>query len=119
MRGRLYELCERAFGGLLNFYERGLDVVLKFLLITLIVFLATVALSAYLFMIIPKGFFPQQDTGLLTGIAEAAQDVSFPEMMRLEEQLGTIIQQNPAVDHVARSIGGAGTAAHTPRWVTP
>ena len=69
--GRLYALSERGFDALLRAYERGLDVVLRFRFVTLCVFFATLALSVYLFVIIPKGFFPQQDTGLITGISEA------------------------------------------------
>ena len=74
-------------------YERGLDVVLEFRFITLLVFLATLALSVFLFVIIPKGFFPQQDTGLITGISEAGQDVSVAEMMRHQEALGAIVRR--------------------------
>ena len=76
--GRLYAWSERAFDRLLTGYERGLDLVLRFRFITLLVFLATLALSVILFMVIPKGFFPQQDTGLITGISEFGQDVSVP-----------------------------------------
>ena len=61
---------------------------LRHRLITLIVFFATAALSVWLFIIIPKGFFPQQDTGLITGISEAAQDVSFAKMKKFQEKLG-------------------------------
>ena len=96
-------------------YERGLDLVLKFRFVTLLVFLTTLALSVYLFVIIPKGFFPQQDTGLITGISEAAQDISFADMMRHQEALGAIVLKDPAVDHVAMSIGGTGNALNTGR----
>ena len=71
---------------------------------TLCVFLATLALTVYLFMIIPKGFFPQQDTGLITGISEAGQDVSFAEMMRRQEALGEIVGKDPAVATYAMAI---------------
>ncbi len=73
------------------------------------VFFATVALSGYLFVIIPKGFFPQQDTGLISGITEGGQDISFKEMSRLQTQIGEIIQKDPAVASIAMSIGGAAT----------
>ena len=66
--GRFYEITERGFDEMLRAYERGLDVVLRHQFATLCVFLATVALTGYLFVSIPKGFFPQQDTGLITGI---------------------------------------------------
>jgi HAE1 family hydrophobic/amphiphilic exporter-1 len=113
--GRLYELSERGFAMLLKGYERGLDVVLAFRFVTLLVFLTTLALSVYLFVIIPKGFFPQQDTGLITGISEAAQDISITDMMRHQAALGAIIQKDAAVAHVAMAIGGAGNPLNTGR----
>src|ERR1700691_2039212 len=78
--GRLYDLSERGFAALLKGYERCLDVALKFRLVTLGVFFAFLALSVYLFVVIPKGFFPQQDTGQINAVSESAQDVSFAEM---------------------------------------
>jgi hydrophobic/amphiphilic exporter-1 (mainly G- bacteria), HAE1 family len=113
--GRVYAWSERGFDALLKGYERGLDLVLKHRFATLLVFLATLALSVYLFAIIPKGFFPQQDTGLITGVSEAAQDVSFPAMMQYQQALGDIVLKDPAVDHVAMSIGGTGNALNTGR----
>ncbi|MFI5010858.1 MAG: multidrug efflux RND transporter permease subunit [Hyphomicrobiales bacterium] len=113
--GRLYALSERGFDALLKAYERGLDVVLRFRFVTLCVFFATLALSVYLFMTIPKGFFPQQDTGLITGVSEAAQDVSFTDMMRHQEALSAVVMKDPAVDHVAMFIGGSGNALNNGR----
>jgi hydrophobic/amphiphilic exporter-1 (mainly G- bacteria), HAE1 family len=113
--GRLYALSERGFDAMLRGYERGLDLVLRHRFATLLVFFATLGLSVYLFMIIPKGFFPQQDTGLITGISEAAQDVSFADMMRHQEALGEVVLRDPAVAHVAMSLGGAGNAANNGR----
>jgi hydrophobic/amphiphilic exporter-1 (mainly G- bacteria), HAE1 family len=113
--GRLYALSERGFDGLLKAYERGLDVVLKFRFVTLLVFLATLALTGYLFVIIPKGFFPQQDTGLITGISQAAQGVSVKDMMRHQEALGAIVMKDPGVDHMAMAIGGTGNPSNTGR----
>ena len=110
-----YAWSERAFDRLLKGYERGLDFVLQFRFITLLVFLATLALSVFLFVIIPKGFFPQQDTGLITGISESGQDVSVTEMMQHQEALGAIVQKDPAVAHVAMAIGGSGFALNTGR----
>ena len=79
---------------------------------TLLVFLATVAATVQLFLVIPKGFFPQQDTGMFYGYSEAGQDVSFPEMVRLQEQLGAIVQADPAVGSMAMALGaGVGNAA--------
>jgi HAE1 family hydrophobic/amphiphilic exporter-1 len=113
--GRLYALSERGFDALLRAYERGLDVVLKFRFVTLLVFLATLVLTGYLFVIIPKGFFPQQDTGLLTGISQAAQGVSVKDMMRHQEALGAIVMKDPGVAHVAMAIGGTGNPSNTGR----
>jgi HAE1 family hydrophobic/amphiphilic exporter-1 len=113
--GRLYLMSERGFDALLKGYERGLDVVLKFRFLTLLGFLATLALSVYLFIIVPKGFFPQQDTGLLTGISEAAQDISVADMMKHQAALGEIVRKDPAIAHVAMSIGGAGNSSNNGR----
>ncbi|MCL2429462.1 MAG: efflux RND transporter permease subunit, partial [Alphaproteobacteria bacterium] len=113
--GRLYALSERGFDALLRAYERGLDVVLRFRFATLCVFFATLALSVVLFAIIPKGFFPQQDIGLLTGISEAAQDVSSAAMMEYQTALGDIVAADPAVDHVAMFIGGSGNSPNNGR----
>src|SRR5262249_50094453 len=113
--GRLYQWSERGFEVLLHGYERGLDIVLRHRLVTLIVFFATMALSVWLFIIIPKGFFPQQDTGLITGISEAAQDVSFAKMKRFQEKLGAVVQSDPDVSSVAMAIGGSGNALNNGR----
>jgi HAE1 family hydrophobic/amphiphilic exporter-1 len=114
-RGRLYQLSERFFDTLLRGYERGLDLVLRWRLATLCVFFATVALSIYLFVVIPKGFFPQQDIGLITGITEGGQDISFAEMKQLQQQIGQIIQNDPAVSGIAMAVGGGGSALNTGR----
>ncbi|MCX7361206.1 MAG: efflux RND transporter permease subunit, partial [Alphaproteobacteria bacterium] len=113
--GKLYRWSERGFDAMLRGYERGLDLALGHRLATLLLFMATLALSVVLFIAIPKGFFPQQDTGLITGITEAGQDVSFTAMMERQEELGTIVQSDPAVAHVAMSVGGAGNPLNTGR----
>ncbi len=110
--GRFYQLSERGFDSLLRAYERGLDLALSWRRTTLITFFATMALSVYLFVIIPKGFFPQQDIGLITSTSEASQDVSFAEMLRQQEALGRIVQADPAVATVAMVIGGNGRAGN-------
>ncbi|MGC1558798.1 MAG: efflux RND transporter permease subunit [Bradyrhizobium sp.] len=110
--GRLYQLSERGFDAMLRAYERGLDLALRWRLTTLVIFFATVGLSVYLFIIIPKGFFPQQDIGLITATSEASQDVSFAEMVRRQEALGAIVQADPAVASVAMAIGGNGRAGN-------
>jgi HAE1 family hydrophobic/amphiphilic exporter-1 len=113
--GRFYQWSERAFDRLLHGYQRGLDLALSWSLTTLCIFFATLALSVYLFIIIPKGFFPQQDNGFLTATSETAQDISFADMKRHQEELGAIVQADPAVDSIAMFIGGGGSALNTGR----
>jgi HAE1 family hydrophobic/amphiphilic exporter-1 len=113
--GRFFQWSENAFDAMLHAYERGLDLALRWRLATLGIFFATLALSVYLFVIIPKGFFPQQDTGLITGASEAAQDISFADMKRHQEELGKIVQEDPDVATVAMAIGGNGGALNTGR----
>jgi multidrug efflux pump subunit AcrB len=103
--GRIYNLSEKGFLALARGYERGLDFVLRHRFITLMTFFATVLATVCLFVAIPKGFFPQQDTGILYGTTEAAQDVSFPEMYRLQEEAGKIIQADPAIEAVGMGLG--------------
>jgi hydrophobe/amphiphile efflux-1 (HAE1) family protein len=110
--GRLYQWSERGFEALLHGYERGLDLALRWRLTTLGIFFATLALSIYLFVIIPKGFFPQQDVGLITATSEAAQDISFAAMEQKQETLGKIVQADPDVASVAMAIGGSGRAGN-------
>jgi HAE1 family hydrophobic/amphiphilic exporter-1 len=110
--GRLYKLSERGFAELAKAYERGLDFVLRHRFATLMVFLATVVATGYLFVVIPKGFFPQQDTGTLFGTSDAPQDISFAEMAKRQQELGAVIQSDPDVENVAMAIGaGVGNAA--------
>jgi hydrophobe/amphiphile efflux-1 (HAE1) family protein len=113
--GRFYQWSERAFERMLHGYERGLDRALRWSKTTLLIFFATLALSVYLFVIIPKGFFPQQDNGLITAASEAAQDISFTDMKRHQEELGAIVQADPAVASIAMFIGGGGSALNTGR----
>jgi HAE1 family hydrophobic/amphiphilic exporter-1 len=110
--GRFYLWSERAFDALLHSYERGLDRALRWSKTTLLIFFATLALSVYLFVVIPKGFFPQQDNGLITATSEASQDISFAAMTRVQEQLGKIVQADPDVASVAMAIGGSGRAGN-------
>ncbi len=95
--GRVYMAFERAFDQLLASYKRALDVVLRHSFITLMVFFATLLASAYLFFVIPKGFFPQQDTGAIFGIAETSQDSSFEAMNVHMMALADVIRQDPDV----------------------
>jgi hydrophobe/amphiphile efflux-1 (HAE1) family protein len=110
--GRLYQAMERMFDGLLRFYERTLDVALRHRLVTLVVFVATVTCSVLLYVVIPKGFFPNQDTGILIGTTVAAQDISFDAMSRLQQQVSDVVQEDPAVYSVVSAVG-AGVAGQT------
>ncbi|MBW0004537.1 MAG: multidrug efflux RND transporter permease subunit [Hyphomicrobiales bacterium] len=113
--GKLYAWSERAFDGLLRGYERGLDLVLRHRFVTLCVFFATLGLSVYLFTVIPKGFFPQQDIGLITGIAEGAQDISPTDMQRHLEALADVVLKDPDVEHLAMFVGGSGNPTNNGR----
>ena len=113
--GRLYNWSERGFQAMLRGYERGLDLVLDHRLITLLVFIATLGLSVFLFVVIPKGFFPQQDTGLITAITETGEDSSFGAMAQHQVELGDLVLKDPAVAHVAMAVGGSGNPLNTGR----
>ena len=114
--GWMYRVIERFFDALLGGYRRTLDIALKYRFVTLMVFFATAATTGYLFVIIPKGFFPQQDNGVLIGITEGAQDISFAEMARRQQQLGAIVGQDPDVGAYSSSIGAAsGSTANNGR----
>jgi hydrophobe/amphiphile efflux-1 (HAE1) family protein len=107
--GRFYRLLEAGFDGLLGSYERSLKVALRHRFITLMVMFGTIGVTGYLYVIIPKGFFPQQDTGMIIGIAEAAQSISFPAMEgRMDAVIRTILK-DPAVASIGSQIGATGT----------
>ena len=110
--GWFYRLVEGMFDGLLRFYERTLDLALKFRLVTLGVFVGVIVMTGFLFVIIPKGFFPAQDTGIIVGITDAAEDVSFPEMERLQREANAVVMADPAVSSVTSSVG-AGNGGQT------
>ena len=106
--GRLYRIFERGFGALLHAYEAGLKIVLRHRFITLMVMFSTIVLTGYLYVIIPKGFFPQQDTGLIIGQSEAAQDISFPAMEQRQQALVNAIMRDPAVATLGSAVGAGG-----------
>jgi hydrophobe/amphiphile efflux-1 (HAE1) family protein len=110
--GRIYNAVERMFDAMLRFYERTLDIALRFRFVTLMVFVATVTLTGVLYMAIPKGFFPTQDTGIIIGITDAAQDVSFDQMSVLQQAANEVVLANPNVASVV-SVIGAGTGGQT------
>ena len=114
--GPIFMTFERGFDALLAGYRRTLDLALRFHALTFSLFLASIAVTAVLFVEIPKGFFPTQDTGLLIGQLEASQDISFSQMVRLQKEAGAIIQSDPAVATIGMAVGGgAGQTVNTGR----
>ena len=108
-QGRFYKISEDIFTRIVGFYERTLDWVLERRGLTLIVALATLVVTAILFVIVPKGFFPVQDTGEIQAVSEASQSVSFAEMSRRQQALNALILDNPAVESLSSFIGVDGT----------
>jgi hydrophobe/amphiphile efflux-1 (HAE1) family protein len=106
--GRLYRLFERGFDSLRNIYEAGLKIVLRHRFITLLTMFGTIALTGYLYVVIPKGFFPEQDTGLIIGLSEAAQDISFQAMAERQQALLDALMRDPAVASVGAAVGAGG-----------
>ncbi|WP_037584260.1 efflux RND transporter permease subunit, partial [Stigmatella aurantiaca] len=104
---RKHDWFESVFQRLLNAYDRALSVVLRHPAVTLLVLAATVTFNIYLYVVVPKGLFPQQDTGALTGISDGPQDISFPAMMERQEAANEIIRRHPAVSHYTAFIGGS------------
>ncbi len=114
--GRLYNMSEKAFDGLLAAYRYTLDIALRHHRLTMTVFIASLAATGFLFVNIPKGFFPIQDTGLITGTLEAAQDISFAEMSRHQLEAGNIVASDPGVATVGMAVGsGAGQTVNNGR----
>jgi len=119
--GRFYNMVERMFGSMVSFYERTLDIALRFRFFTLMVFVATVTLTGVLYVIIPKGFFPTQDTGIIIGITDAAQDISFDHMEALQRAANQVVLHDPAVSSVVSAVGaglGGQTANNGRMYIT-
>ncbi len=108
-----YRAIERFFDAILAGYRWSLDVALRFRFITLLTFLSTLGLSVCLYIIIPKGFFPPQDTGVVLGITEAAQDVSFQRMAEVQQKLMDVVAADPDTASFSSTIG-AGIGGQTP-----
>jgi multidrug efflux pump len=106
--GRLYHAFERVFDVALAHYEGGVRWALRHRTTMLLVTLLTVVANVTLFVVIPKGLFPQQDNGLLMGVTEAAQDVSFAEMLRLQTQVNQVLDEDPDIAHYVSFIGSGG-----------
>jgi multidrug efflux pump len=107
--GRLYRMSERFFDAMLNAYRRTLTVALRHPLSMILILVAVIGLNVYLYIIIPKGFFPQQDTGRLVGAIQADQSISFQLMQQKLTQFITIIKNDPAVDTAVGFTGGGQT----------
>src|SRR4029453_10457041 len=103
--GRLYRASERGFAWILRLYERSLTWVLRHPAVTLAVLLITIGVNAYLLVIVPKGFFPQQDTGRLAGGIQGAQDSSFTAMKQRMTRFVDIVKADPAVANVVAFTG--------------
>jgi multidrug efflux pump len=112
-QGRIYRATERAFEAMIAFYGRTLKVVLRFQTITLLVALTTLLLTVFLYTIIPKGFFPVQDTGVIQGISQAPPAIGFKAMAEKQQELAKVILADPAVDSLSSFIGADGTNTTT------
>jgi multidrug efflux pump len=108
---KIYDASERFFAGLQRSYDTALQKALRHGIIVMLVLAATVALNVYLFMIVPKGFFPQQDTGVITGNVQGDQDTSFQSMKKKMTDFVNIVKADPAVNTVTAFTGGGATNA--------
>ena len=116
--GRLYRIIERGFDYILDRYRRALDLALLHQFTTLIVFLVTVAITGVLFVMMPKGFFPVQDIGMILGISEAGQDVSPQKMRQIQLQLSDVIAHDPDVADFGSFFGPSyGNTQNTGRFI--
>jgi multidrug efflux pump len=106
--GRIYAASERFFDWVLSIYRSSLEWVLEHPILTLVVLFLTVVLNVVLIVKIPKGFFPEEDTGAIIGAVRGPQDASFPSMNDSIQQIGAVIKKDPAVDNVIAFIGGNG-----------
>ena len=108
-QGRVYRATERAFDGMIAFYGRTLKSVLRFQTITLLVAVATLVLTVYLYIVIPKGFFPVQDTGVIQGISQAPPSIGSKAMAEKQQEITKAVLSDPAVQSVSSFIGADGT----------
>ena len=107
--GRIYATSERFFEGMLRAYDKSLQIVLKHRFATLVVSNLVFAVTIYLFMTVPKGFLPTEDTGQLFGFTEAVQGISFESMKEHQQKVGAILRQDPNVDSFMSGVGPAGS----------
>jgi multidrug efflux pump len=112
-QGRVYRATERAFDWMITFYGRTLKVVLRFQTVTLLVAVATLLLTVFLYIVIPKGFFPVQDTGVIQGITQAPPAISSQAMAKKQLEVTKAVLDDPAVESVSSFIGADGTNVTT------
>jgi multidrug efflux pump len=106
--GRVFQATERAFNSILGVYERSLGWVLEHSVLTLIVLFITIGFNFYLFSIVPKGFFPQQDNGVAFGGIQGSQDISFQAMQKATQRIVDVVKTDPAVENAMAFTGGGG-----------
>jgi hydrophobe/amphiphile efflux-1 (HAE1) family protein len=112
-RGLVFRVSEGFFNGMLGGYRRGLDGVLRHHYLMLFLTIGAAVVTVFLYKAVPKGLFPQQDTGQLAGVAEAPQDVSFPAMRQRAEAVNKVVLAHPAVEKMVTFIGGSGSSGNT------
>ncbi len=112
-QGRFARVSERFFAALIRGYDRGLRFVLRHSFVVLLLTVATLGITGFLAVKVPKGLFPQQDTGMLSGFSEASQDISSGAMRTAQEKLNKIVQNDPDVDHTIAFVGGSSGAGNT------
>jgi multidrug efflux pump len=108
-QGRFFRASQQVFDQIIQSYGKTLQWVLKHQRLTLLVAVATLVLTVWLYIIVPKGFFPVQDTGVILGISEAPQSISFLGMVKEQQMLSRVILQDPAVESLSSFIGVDGT----------
>ncbi|HVR63620.1 MAG TPA: multidrug efflux RND transporter permease subunit [Polyangia bacterium] len=111
--GRFHRGSERMFAAMARAYDRGITWVLDHAVLMLVLTVATVGVTVYLAAIVPKGLFPQQDTGLISGFSEASQDISSAAMRGLQEKVNAAVLADPDVDHVVCFVGGGQNSGNT------
>ncbi len=108
-QGRLYRASERVFDRIIAFYGRTLKFVLRYQTVTLLIAAATLVLTVILYIVVPKGFFPTQDTGIIQGISQASASTSFESMIQMQQELAKVLLADPAVQNISSFIGADGT----------
>ena len=113
--GLFSRIVEATLDGITGFYGRTLKAVLHHRVLSVLVILACVVMTAYLYVKVPKGFIPQDDTGFIQGGTQAATDISYPAMVKLQQQAADIVAKDPAVSGLGSSVGGGGFSSSVNR----